>query len=103
MAGLVDGFVVVGTEAEFKRTVDAANGDPLGDSNRYRDAVDELEDDRLGLWYVDMPRLIDTAAKEDPASAKNLEQVRAFVPIDKMGPSVGSLRADGSSVAIDPC
>ncbi len=101
VAGLVDGFVVVGTEAEFQRTVDAANGDTLSESSRYRDAVDELPGDRLGFWFLDLPRLIDIAAKQDPASAQQLEQARAFVPFDKLGPLVGSVQADGSSVTVD--
>src|SRR5215210_7364870 len=40
--GVVDDFVVAGTEAEFKRTVDAIKGDGLADDDRYRKATDDL-------------------------------------------------------------
>src|SRR5215213_3792006 len=43
-AGIVEDFAVFGTEAEFKRTVDAAKGDGLDGDGRFREAIDPLED-----------------------------------------------------------
>jgi len=100
-AGLVDGYLVVGDLPVFKEVVDARDGDHLADSDGYKDVIGELEDDRLGLFYLDTKALIDAAVKADPASAAQLQQVRSFLPIDKMGPSAGALTADGDGIAID--
>ena len=100
-AGLVEGFVVAGPLAQFKQSVDTRGADSLGDSDRYRNAVGELGDDRLGHWFVDIQRLISIGTASDPAAAQQLQQIRSFVPVDKLGPLVGSLRADGSSVSAD--
>ena len=42
-----------GTEPEFKKTVDAVKGDGLDSDARFQKAMDGLEDDRLGSFYVD--------------------------------------------------
>ena len=47
-AGIVGDFFTVGTEAEFKRTVKAQDGDSLAEEKRYESAIDGLEDDRIG-------------------------------------------------------
>jgi hypothetical protein len=41
--GMIDDFVVGGTEEAFKRTADARDGEQLVDSERYDDVVGELE------------------------------------------------------------
>ena len=51
--GVIDDVVVVGTEDAFKRTADTRDGEKLADSDRYKNAIDELEEDRLGHYYVD--------------------------------------------------
>ena len=100
-AGLVDGYMVMGDLPVFKEIVDARDGDHLADADRYKDVIDELEDDRLGLFYIDTKALIDAAVKADPSTAAQLDQVRSFLPVDKMGPSAGALTADGDGIAID--
>ena len=100
-AGLVDGYMVVGDLAVFKEIVDARDGDHLADADRYTNVIDDLEDDRLGLFFVDTKALIDAAVKADPSTAAELDQVRAFLPVDKLGPSAGALTADGDGIAID--
>ena len=66
-AGIVGDFFTVGTEAEFKRTVKAADGDSLADDKRFKSTIDELDDDRIGLFYVDLKPFIEQALKSDPA------------------------------------
>ena len=100
-AGLVDGYMVVGDVAAFKATVDGREGDKLADADRFSDVVDDLEDDRLGLFFVDTKALIAAAVKADPAAGAQLDQIRAFLPIDKMGPSAGALTADGDGITLD--
>src|SRR4051794_38818298 len=53
-AGIVGDFVAIGTEPEFKRTVAAEDGDSLADEKRFKSAIDDLDDDRIGSFYVDL-------------------------------------------------
>jgi hypothetical protein len=100
-AGLVEGFVVLGTEAEFKKSIDAAKGDGLDSDDRFKKAMDGLEDDRLGSFYVDVKTLIDTAARQDPQAGAQLEQAKRIFPVDKIGAVAGGLMADGDRIAVD--
>ena len=101
-SGIVDEFFVIGTEAAFKRTVDVREGgETLADSDRYANAMGELEGDRLGQFYIDSKVLFDAAMRQDPASAQQLEQFKSLFPFDKLGPTAGSFQADGDSLAVD--
>ena len=58
--GIVDGYLVVGTEGGFKTVVDTSSGDAsLEDSDKYRDAVGEHQSDHLALMYFDIRGLLD--------------------------------------------
>jgi hypothetical protein len=100
-AGIVGDFFTVGTEAEFKRTVKAADGDALADEERYKSTVDELEEERLGHFFVDTKPFVEQALKSDPDAAGQLEQIRAIFPIDKLEPLTGALLANGDRLAFD--
>ena len=55
-AGVVDGFLVIGTEEGFKEVVDVSGGeDNLADSESYAEATDTLTEDRLATFYFDGP------------------------------------------------
>ena len=97
----IDDFVVVGTEDAFKRTADTRDGDKLADADRYKNAIDDLEEDRLGHYYVDAKPLIDAAMKQDPEAAQNFEQFKSILPLDKLGPITGAFTADGDGMALD--
>jgi hypothetical protein len=100
-AGIVGDFLAVGTEAEFKRTVKAEKGDSLAEEKRFEDTVGELDDDRIGLFYIDLKPFFEQALKSDPQAAGQLEQIRAVFPIDKLEPMGGALLADGDRIAFD--
>jgi Protein of unknown function (DUF3352) len=100
-AGIVGDFVAVGTEPEFKRTIKANDGDSLTDSKRYKATVDDLDDDRVGSFYVDLKPFVEQALKSDPKAAGQLEQFRSIFPIDKLEPIGGALLADGDRIAFD--
>ena len=55
-AGIVGDFAVIGREAEYKRTIDAFEGDSLAEADEYSDAIDALEDDRLAHFWADTRR-----------------------------------------------
>jgi hypothetical protein len=99
--GLIDDFVVVGTEDAFKRTADTRDADNLAGNDRYEDAIGELEESRLGHFYVDVKPVFDAAVKNDPEAARNLEQFESLFPLDKLGPITGSFRADGDGMTLD--
>jgi hypothetical protein len=99
-AGLVEGFMVVGEPQGFEAVVDTQDGDKLAETERYDEVVGELDDDRLGHYFLDTRAILDAAINADPASAAELDQVKAFLPIDKLGPMAGSLSADGEGVHI---
>src|SRR5215217_7670855 len=100
--GVVDDFAVIGTEAEFKRTVAAADGDGLDDDERYKDAVGELSDDRLAHVYVDARALVDQALRQsDPSERRQAQQVVQGLQLDELGPIAASFSADGSRLAVD--
>ncbi len=90
-----------GTEAEFKRTIKAADGESLSEDDSYKDAIDELEDDRLAHFYVDTKALVDQALKADPAAAAQAKQFLQGFELDKLGPIAASFSADGDRLAID--
>ena len=60
-SGLVEGFLVVGTEGGFRATVDALeSGDSLATSDMFRNTTRSLVRDRLALFYVDLLQLLRT-------------------------------------------
>ena len=56
-AGVVGDFVVVGNEPEFKRIVEASQGDSLKDNQRYKNAAGQASG-KLGFGYVDVRGLL---------------------------------------------
>ncbi len=93
--GIVDDFAVVGREPNYKRTIDAAEGDSLGETDEYSDAIDGLEGERLAHFWVDTPGLIQRAQEA------RAEQLSALVPLDDLPPVVGSFTADGEQLAVE--
>jgi hypothetical protein len=101
-AGIVGDYVVAGTEPEFKRTVKAEQGgDVLADDKKFKGVVDELEEDRLGFFYIDLKPVFEQAIKNDPNAARQAQQLRAIFPVDKLEPMGGALLADGDRIAFD--
>ena len=100
-AGIVGDFFTVGTEPEFKRTVKANDGDSLADDKKYKDTVGKIDDDRLGLFYIDLKPFFEQAIKADPSAAQSFQQLRSVFPVDKLEPLAGALLADGDRIAFD--
>jgi hypothetical protein len=95
--GVVGDFAAVGPEAAFKRTIAAAEGDSLADTERYTDAVDELEDERLAHLWVDMPRLLEHARESDPVVRERL----GLLPLEDMQPLTVSFTAGSERLAAE--
>ncbi len=80
---VVEDFVLFGDEPEFRRTIDALEGDGLVDHEPYRTAIEDLEDERLAHFYVDTRRLLELATESDPQQAQAL---KALIPFDRLPP-----------------
>ena len=46
------------------------DGDSLADDKSYKSTIDELDDDRIGSFYVDLKPFIEQALKSDPQAAR---------------------------------
>jgi hypothetical protein len=99
--GIVGDYLAVGTEAEFKRTVKAEDGETLSEDDRYTSTVDRLDDDRVGHFYVDLKPFIEQALKADPDARRQLDQIRSIFPVDQLEPMAGALLANGDRLAFD--
>jgi len=101
-SGMVGDFLVAGSEAAFKRTAELdGDGESLAEADRYTAAIGELEEERLGHYYLDAARLLDAALAQDPAGAAQFEQFKSFLPLDKLGPVTGAFQADGDGMTLD--
>jgi len=87
---VIDDFVAIGREANVKRTIDAAEGDSLAEADAYADAMDSLEEDRLGQFWVDTPGVLG-----------RMGELSGLIPLDQVPPIAGSFAADGDRLAVE--
>ncbi|MBA2764584.1 MAG: DUF3352 domain-containing protein [Thermoleophilaceae bacterium] len=96
--GLVDGFVVVGTEAGLKAAVDAEDAS-LADSDRYTQPFEELPADGLVSLFADVRSLVEASLAEQglPPAAQN----DALAQLDDQPPLAAVLSADTGGLVLD--
>jgi Protein of unknown function (DUF3352) len=95
-AGVVDGFAVIGTERALKAAIDTSEGgSPLSDDDAYTDAVADAADDRLGLFYLNSPKLLE--AMQGAAGAEALRSFKDFFE----DPYVATFDVDGDGVSFE--
>jgi hypothetical protein len=69
-AGVVDGWVVLGSEAGFKAAVDTADGgSALEGDDAYKKALADAPDERLGLVYFNTPAFVEQVRKSGASAA----------------------------------
>jgi hypothetical protein len=100
-AGTLDDYLLVGAEPEVKAAIDAQKGDGLADSDRYKQSLDQLEDERLAHFFLDVKSFFNLAMQSSEMDAQELEQLKAIFPFDKVPPVVGSFAANGDRLALD--
>jgi hypothetical protein len=101
-AAVDEDFVLLGSEAELKKTIDTLDGGkPIADDERYRKAIDGLDEDRLASLFFDVKALLDAALRSDPQAAAQFEQFKRVFPIDGLGPAVASFSANGDRLLVD--
>jgi hypothetical protein len=95
-AGVFDGFVVLGTERALKAAVDTSEGGaPLSEDDTYKEAIADAPDDRLGLFYLNSPRLFE--ATQGDADSQSLRVFKDFFE----DPYVGTFDVDGDGVSFE--
>jgi Protein of unknown function (DUF3352) len=69
----LDEFLLLGDEDGVKAAIDAEQGDSLGDSDEFKDSVDDLSEESLGLLYALPSNFIDAIPQDDlDRSARSL-------------------------------
>ena len=59
---VLDGFLVLGTEAGVKAVIDTSKGGKkLSDDESYKNALEGASEDRLGLFYLNSPQFLKSA------------------------------------------
>jgi hypothetical protein len=59
---VLDGFLVLGTEAGVKAVIDTSEGGKkLSDDDAYKTALEDATEDRLGLFYLNSPQFLKSA------------------------------------------
>jgi hypothetical protein len=98
--GVVDDFLVTGTEDAFKAAVDTSGGDSLADSDDFTADSEELgADDALLSAYVDPVAALDAAAAAD--STVDPEAIRSAAGEALEQPVAMALTATEDAVAIE--
>lgn len=94
-------FVLFGDEPELKRTIDALKGESLAEDDRYKNAIDGLDDQRLAHFYADTRKFFEFVASADREAAEELGPLKSLIPFDQLPPAAGAFMADGSRLALD--
>ena len=101
-AAVTGDFVVLGSEAELKRTLDVLDGGrALAGDDRYKKALEPLAGDRLGTAYFDLKALFAAAAAQNPAASAQFQQLNRIVPMNALGPLAVGFTADGDRLAAE--
>ncbi|MFL5896142.1 MAG: DUF3352 domain-containing protein [Thermoleophilaceae bacterium] len=106
--GVVDHFLVAGTEAAFKSVVDTGkDGKSLAVSEQWKTSVGNRGDGKVGLGYVDVKGLLQSFASKLPGAQRlaaplllGLVQIHPFVAT--LDANADSLVADVSSPGTKP-
>jgi hypothetical protein len=101
-AGMVDGFLVIGTEMGFKAVVDVSSGeDSLSDSETFTDATDELTEDRLATFYFDGAAFVDALEKGGGAPPGAFESGGFGLFGGSLSPTAGALFVESDKVVVE--
>jgi hypothetical protein len=95
-AGVVDGWVVIGTIPAFKAAVDVADDGPsLEENEAFQKTLEGASEDRLGYFYINTPAFVKTL-ENSPAGAQ-LGHFREFFK----EPLVATMDADESGIRFE--
>jgi hypothetical protein len=101
-AGVVDGFLVIGTEVGFKAVVDVSGGeDSLSDSETFTNATDELTEDRLATFYFDGSAVVDALEKSGGAPPGAFDSGSFGLLGGSLSPTAGALFVESDKVVFE--
>jgi hypothetical protein len=98
--GIVDDFLVSATPKGFKRVVDAAQEDSLGDSDQFKDSIGELADDRLATLYA-VPRDFLEAIPEEEIDPEGRNIFLKAIGASADAPVLGDLTASADQLELE--
>jgi hypothetical protein len=98
--GTVGNFLVEGNVAGFRAAVDASQGDSLGDSSDFKDAIGNLPDDRLGTIYT-IPKSLLGALGPGQIDANSQRLLEKSAGDSLQQPVTGALTASATSVDLE--
>lgn len=100
--GVVDGFLVVGTEEAFKASVDAhAGGDTLEEDEDFVEATGPLTDDWIGLFYLDTAQFVSEITKAQGGLGPSEQATLDAFGLDEQEPQAAILYATADSVTFE--
>ena len=98
--GIVGNFLIEGDVAGFRAAVDASQGESLGDSSGFKDAIGNLPGDRLGTIYTIPKNLLGALGPgQIDASSRQLLEKSAGDSLEQ--PVSGALTASASSIDLE--
>jgi uncharacterized protein DUF3352 len=98
--GLVDDFLVSATPKGFRRVVDAAQEDSLGDSDQFKDSIGELSDERLATLYA-VPRDFLGAIPEEEIDPEGRNIFLKAIGASADAPVLGEVTASAENLELE--
>jgi Protein of unknown function (DUF3352) len=98
--GVVGNFLVEGDVAGFRAAVDASQGESLGDSSGFEDAIGDLPDDRLGTIYT-IPKSLLGALGPGQIDASSRQLLEKSAGDSLQQPVFGALTASATSIDLE--
>ncbi|HSJ17267.1 MAG TPA: DUF3352 domain-containing protein [Solirubrobacterales bacterium] len=98
--GFVDSFLVAGTEAGFRASVDASGGEALADDDAYTEELGTAPDDTLATLYANVPAVLDRLVEDGEISERQRQETEERVGAPVQGPALATLTAAEDDVAV---
>jgi hypothetical protein len=98
--GVVGNFLVEGDRAGFRAAVDASQGESLGDSSDFKDAIGDLPDDRLGTIYT-IPKSLLGALGPGQIDASSRQLLEKSAGDSLQQPVSGAITASATSIDLE--
>lgn len=99
--GILNGFLVAGTESGFHAAVDAVKGDALADTDAYKTATAKIPKTGLALFYIDTPHLLDAIGQASPQAAVALGQLRGLPQLKNLKPVAAAITVEENAIRVE--
>ena len=100
--GVVESYLVAGTEGAFKQVVDTAAGEEsLEASEQFDEALEPLTSDRLAVFYLDVKGLIGQLQETGDAAPEELAALESFYGIASDRPLSAALSARSDAIVFE--